>query len=62
MIYLIHYDPARKVSASFVVMDRLGADAIRRICDELDLIEVGPFSYWLYTHGFPRLAMLPFWR
>ena len=61
MVYLIHWNTKTgfRVSAK---MDRADADLFLEVMNRYEFLEVGPVTYWLMRRGFPRLAMLPFWR
>lgn len=61
MVYLIHWNTKTgfRVNAK---MERDNVAHFLEFMESYEFIEVGPVTYWLMRHGFPRLAMLPFWR
>lgn len=61
-IYLAHYDPLQGTFIAIRAVDQQHADSARRMLPDSRLSEVGPITWWLMKHGWPRLAMLPFWR
>ena len=61
-IYLAHYDPLRGICITIRAVNKQHAESARRMVPESRLSEVGPITWWLMKHGWPRLAMLPYWR
>ena len=62
MVYLIGWNEKVKLSAKLQTFDDADELKARMRGVDLELIEVGRFSYWLMKNDMPKLAMLPFWR
>jgi len=60
MIYLIAWDIETDQRVSARVPKRSDADYLKQSLPHLNLIETGAVSYWLMSHGFPKLSMMPF--
>ena len=61
MYYLIFWDHEtdQRISARFPKREDM--EAFKELLPDREFIETGPISYWLMSHGFPKLAMLSFW-